>query len=66
MQGCIERGVPFPDYQRILAELAAGGVDATPRPENMLVLPVDGSSSGTRWQESAQKPKQQLTVKVTA
>jgi len=39
MQGCIERGVPFPDVERILAELAASGVDGSARADNTLVLP---------------------------
>lgn len=39
MQGCIEHGVPFPDVERILAELAASGVDGSARADNTLVLP---------------------------
>lgn len=38
MQGCIERGVPFPEVERILAELAASGVDGSARADNTLVL----------------------------
>ena len=37
-QGCIEGGVPFPDFERLLVELLAEGVDAAPSAANTIDL----------------------------